>query len=117
MGNWMVISKYVNFIQRNAHGSQLMICRLQLQQFLERDTTVKVVAPCAGSSVEYLGWKYPMLPYCAGERQEKNIVEEVNNSISGRSVVIHTDSTQLSSLLEKTVGKLSSKAQGSWEGK
>ena len=124
--NRMVISKYVNFIYiygkecKRKSINDLAGNQLQLQLFLEMDTTVKVVSPCAGSSVEcpLLGLEISNASLMCWRKAGKNLVEEVNNSISGRSVAIRTDSTRLSSLLEKTAGKLSakfSKAKGSWE--
>ena len=84
------------------------------------EMTVRIVSPCAGSSVEcpVLGLEIPNASLLCWRKAGKNLVEEVNNSISGRSVAICTDSTRFSSLLEKTAGKLSakfSKAKGSWE--
>ena len=84
------------------------------------EKTVKIVSPCAGTSVEcpLLGLEIPNESLLCWRQAGKNLVEEVNNSISGGSVAICTDSTRLSSLLDKMAGKLSakfSKAKGGWE--
>ena len=84
------------------------------------ETTVKIVSPCAGTSVEcpLLGLEIPNDALLCWRQAGKNLVEEVNNSISGGSVAICTDSARVSSLLDKMAGKLSakfSKAKGGWE--
>ena len=124
--NRMIISKYINFIHiyekecKRKSINYLAGNRLQFAHVPEMDTTVKITSPYSGSSVEcpLLGLEIPNASLLCWRKAGKNLVEEVNNNISGRSVAIRTDCTRLSSLLEKTAGKLSAKfqkAKGSWE--
>lgn len=81
---------------------------------------VTIVSAHACTTVEspLLGLEIPNASLLCWKRDGKNLVEEVNKGICGQTVALDVNCTRLTSLLEKTSGKLRvkfSKAKGSWQ--